>query len=204
MDVISLPCRRGSLFDALSAWYQYLLYLIKKRPSEVLERFKQHSPKDVAISTITLFELEYGVEKSEYRQRSEDALAKFLLPLNLINLDRSSAIEAATIRAQLEKKGMPIGPYDLLSIRWISISAHYLCAVHIITLGFLDFRFKHHRCFMGNFERNSVCPVLFGRTSPCCGTFSLRTDRCYWYLFRSAVLISQDFSLQFFLLSKVE
>ncbi|MDL2122437.1 MAG: PIN domain-containing protein [Deltaproteobacteria bacterium] len=61
-----------------------------------------------------MFELEYGVEKSEYRQRSEDALAKFLLPLNLINLDRSSAIEAATIRVQLEKKGMPIGPYDLL------------------------------------------------------------------------------------------
>ena len=29
-------------------------------------------------------------------------------------MDRSSAIEAATIRAQLEKKGMPIGPYDLL------------------------------------------------------------------------------------------
>lgn len=90
------------------------IYLIKKRPPEVLERFRQHSPQDVAISTITLFELQYGVERSQYRQRSEDALAKFLLPLNLIDLDRSSAIEAATIRAQLEEKGMLIGPYDLL------------------------------------------------------------------------------------------
>ena len=90
------------------------IYLIKKRPTAVLERFRQHSLQDVAISTITLFELQYGVEKSQYRERSEDALAKFLLPLNLINLDHSSAIEAATIRAQLEKKGMPIGPYDLL------------------------------------------------------------------------------------------
>ena len=90
------------------------IYLIKKRPPEVLERFRQHSPQDVAISTITLFELEYGVEKSQYPQRSKDALAKFLLPLNLISLDRSSAIEAAIIRAQLERKGMPIGPYDLL------------------------------------------------------------------------------------------
>ena len=90
------------------------IYLIKKRPPKVLERFRQHSPQDVAISTITLFELEYGVEKSQYQQRSKDALAKFLLPLNLINLDRPSAIEAAIIRAQLEKKGMPIGPYDLL------------------------------------------------------------------------------------------
>ena len=90
------------------------IYLIKKRPPEVLDRFRQHSPQDVAISIITLFELEYGVEKSQYRQRSKDALAKFLLPLNLINLDRSSALESAIIRAQLEKKGMPIGPYDLL------------------------------------------------------------------------------------------
>ena len=90
------------------------IYLIKKRPLAVLERFRQYSPKDVAISTITLFELQYGIEKSQYRERSKDALAKFLLPLNLINLDRSSAVEAAIIRAQLEKKGMPIGPYDLL------------------------------------------------------------------------------------------
>lgn len=90
------------------------IYLIKRRPSGVLERFRQHSPQDVAISTITLFELQYGVEKSRYRQRSEDALAKFLLPLNLIDLDYPSAVEAATIRAQLEKKGAPIGPYDLL------------------------------------------------------------------------------------------
>jgi tRNA(fMet)-specific endonuclease VapC len=72
------------------------------------------TPQDVAISTITLFELQYGVERSQYPKRSKDALAKFLSPLNLIDLDRSTAIESAIIRAQLEKKGMPIGPYDLL------------------------------------------------------------------------------------------
>ena len=90
------------------------IYLIKERPIEVLERFRQYLPQDVAIYSITLFELEYGVEKSQYRQRSEDALAKFLLPLNLINFDSSSSFEAAKIRVQLEKKGRPIGPYDLL------------------------------------------------------------------------------------------
>ena len=90
------------------------IYLIKKRPPEALAQFKRHSPLDVAISTITLFELEYGVEKSQYRQRSQDALAKFLLPFNLLELDRSAATDAAAIRAELEKKGLPIGPYDLL------------------------------------------------------------------------------------------
>jgi len=90
------------------------IYLIKQRPKEVLERFMQFSPKDVAISVITLFELQYGVEKSRYKQRSEEALAKFLLPLNIIDFDRSSAMEAASIRAQLEEEGIPIGAYDLL------------------------------------------------------------------------------------------
>ena len=90
------------------------IYLIKKRPSAVLERFRQHSPQDVAISAITLFELHYGIEKSRYRQRAEVALAKFLLPLSLIDIDQAAAIEAAAIRAKLEKNGMPIGPYDLL------------------------------------------------------------------------------------------
>lgn len=90
------------------------IYLIKKRPKEVLYHFKQHSPQDVAISTITLFELQYGIEKSQYPQQSKDALKKFLLPLNLINMDRSSALESAIICAQLEKKGMLIGPHDLL------------------------------------------------------------------------------------------
>jgi tRNA(fMet)-specific endonuclease VapC len=90
------------------------IYLIKKHSSAILERFREHSPQDVAISAITLFELHYGVEKSQYRQRSEGALDKFLLPLNIIDLDRPAAVEAAAIRAQLEKQGISIGPYDLL------------------------------------------------------------------------------------------
>lgn len=90
------------------------IYLIKKRPEEVPDRFRQHSPKDVAISIITLFELEYGIEKSNHAKRSKKALSKFLSPLTLIGLDRDAVSEAASMRARLEKKGMPIGPYDIL------------------------------------------------------------------------------------------
>lgn len=90
------------------------IYLIKKRPQEVLERFKQHSPEDVAISTVTLFELEYGAQKSQYIQRTQEALARFLIPLTLLDVDHPAAAEAAVIRAKLEKNGTPIGPCDLL------------------------------------------------------------------------------------------
>ena len=90
------------------------IYMIKRRPPEVLQRFKGHSPREFAISTITVYELRYGVEKSQFRQRSEDALTKFLLPLNVVDLDHGAAQEAAVIRAELERKGTTIGPYDLL------------------------------------------------------------------------------------------
>ena len=99
---------------------QYLLdtniciYMIKKHPPEVFARFKQHSLRDVAISIITLYELEYGIQKSEYRQRSKNNLATFIKPLNILNLDRASVLDSAFIRAQLENKGTPIGSYDLL------------------------------------------------------------------------------------------
>ncbi len=90
------------------------IYLIKKRPPEVLEKFRQHSPLNVAISTVTLFELEYGAQKSQRIKRTQEALAKFLLPLILLDVDRPAAIDAAVIRAKLERNGTPIGPYDLL------------------------------------------------------------------------------------------
>jgi len=89
------------------------IYLIKKRPPEAFEHFRLHSPGEVAISIITVFELEYGAQKSRYQQGTRDAMAKFMSPLQVINLDRSSVLESAAIRATLEKKGMPIGPYDL-------------------------------------------------------------------------------------------
>lgn len=90
------------------------IYVIKKRPPKALERFRLHAPVEVGTSIITVYELEYGAQKSRYQQRTRDAMAKFLSPLQVINLDRSSVQESAAIRASLDKKGMPIGPYDLL------------------------------------------------------------------------------------------
>lgn len=90
------------------------IYLIKKRPQNVLEKFRRHSPADMALSVITLFELEYGVAKSNQPQRASKALAKFVSPLNILGLNRAAATEAAALRAGLEGKGTPIGPYDIL------------------------------------------------------------------------------------------
>ncbi len=99
---------------------QYLLdtniciYLIKKRPIEVFSRFQRYRINDVAISVVTFFELQYGVEKSKSRVKSENALLSFIKNLNVIGLDMEACSKAASVRADLETKGTPIGAYDLL------------------------------------------------------------------------------------------
>ena len=90
------------------------IYLIKKRPQNVLKQFEKHPPSEVALSIISLFELEYGAAKSSQPQRAQKALAKFLLPFAIIDMDQAAAAEAAKIRARLKKNGTPIGPYDVL------------------------------------------------------------------------------------------
>ena len=90
------------------------IYLIKKRPDKVLDKFKTLSPGDVAISSITLAELTYGIMKSSNPKKNQEALDKFLTPLELLNFDFIATIEYGKIRAFLEKNGMPIGPLDTL------------------------------------------------------------------------------------------
>ncbi|WP_339367211.1 PIN domain-containing protein, partial [Picosynechococcus sp. PCC 7002] len=40
------------------------IYIIKEKPSQVLEKFEQIEPHKLGISIITLAELEYGAAKS--------------------------------------------------------------------------------------------------------------------------------------------
>lgn len=90
------------------------IYIIKKKPSAVIERLLKNKIGDIAISVITLCELEYGVGKSSKRVLNKLALTEFLYPLNILNYDDNAAICYGKIRADLEQKGQIIGPMDLL------------------------------------------------------------------------------------------
>ncbi|MBS3776834.1 MAG: type II toxin-antitoxin system VapC family toxin [Bacteroidales bacterium] len=90
------------------------IYIIKKRPANVLKKFESLSPGDVAISSITLAELYYGIMKSSNPKKNQEALDKFLIPLEILDFDYAVTIEYGKIRADLEKNGTPIGPLDTL------------------------------------------------------------------------------------------
>lgn len=90
------------------------IYIIKKHPEKVLNKFNSLSPGDISISSITLAELHYGIMKSSNPQKNKEALDKFLTPLEILDFDYFATIAYGIIRANLEKNGTPIGPLDTL------------------------------------------------------------------------------------------
>lgn len=99
---------------------QYLLdtniciYIINKRPESVYKKFKKVNLENIFISSITDFELRYGVEKSQRSEKNFHILEEFIGYLNILPFDTSESMVAASIRNRLEKKGEMIGPYDIL------------------------------------------------------------------------------------------
>lgn len=90
------------------------IYIIKKKPLVVLEKFQKLPLGIVGISMITLAELQYGIEKSQKPERNQLALNHFLTPLEIIDFDYQASIEYGRIRADLARKGTPIGSLDML------------------------------------------------------------------------------------------
>ena len=90
------------------------IYMIKNDPPEVREHFQMLIPGDIAISSITVAELQYGVEKSAAKERNARALEAFLLPLEIAPFDLDSAVVYGRIRTVLERQGKPIGGMDML------------------------------------------------------------------------------------------
>ena len=70
-------------------------------------------PKTIAIPTVVLFELEVGISKSKSPKKRRGQLESFISPVNILPFGLDEVRWAATIRADLEKQGKPIGPYDV-------------------------------------------------------------------------------------------
>ncbi|MBN1902373.1 type II toxin-antitoxin system VapC family toxin [Candidatus Sumerlaeota bacterium] len=90
------------------------IYLIKKKPAQILGKMMKMDIEDIGISTITLSELLYGIEKSRHPERNKMALMEFLVPFAILDFDQNAAKEYGRIRASLERKGKIIGSMDML------------------------------------------------------------------------------------------
>ena len=90
------------------------IYAIKNKPQAVITNLLQHSADDICVSSITYGELMHGVEKSQAVERNRMAITLFLSAISILPFGSSAAEEYGKIRADLERKGTPIGPMDTL------------------------------------------------------------------------------------------
>ena len=89
-----------------------VIYVIKRRPIELLEIFNRYASQ-MCISSITLAELQHGVEKSSRPEHNQKQVDDFTTRLDVLSYGSKSSLHYGEIRANLEKKGIIIGVNDL-------------------------------------------------------------------------------------------
>lgn len=98
------------------------IHLINRGPRHVavLRRIDGLHYGDVMISAISLAELRFGIAKSTRRPENQTLLEMFLARFEVADFDAAAADAYGRVRAELERRGTPIGPLDTL------IAAHCL------------------------------------------------------------------------------
>ena len=94
-----------------------VIALLTNRPPSVRERLRREATASlsIGISSIVLFELWYGVARSQHRAQNTERLRAFLAGnISVVHFEEEDALIAGDLRAELERSGTPIGPYDLL------------------------------------------------------------------------------------------
>jgi tRNA(fMet)-specific endonuclease VapC len=89
------------------------IYIINNRPKQVVEHIKKLKVHQVKLSAISLAELEYGVSKSQAREKNRRALIDFATAFDIVDFNDSDAEIFGIVRADLERKGKVIGAYDM-------------------------------------------------------------------------------------------
>ncbi|HET7268625.1 MAG TPA: tRNA(fMet)-specific endonuclease VapC [Oleiagrimonas sp.] len=87
------------------------IFTIKNRPAMVRERFKRFADQ-LCISSVTWMELVYGAERSAHPQDNLRIVEGLAARLSVLDYDVEAASHSGQIRADLARKGTPIGPYD--------------------------------------------------------------------------------------------
>ena len=92
------------------------IFIKKKKYASTLTQLKKNRQKGLCISSITLAELEFGIENAEYeyKARNQIALMEFLSIIEIKNFDEDAAKEYGILRKDLKDKKCLIGPLDML------------------------------------------------------------------------------------------
>jgi tRNA(fMet)-specific endonuclease VapC len=90
------------------------IYALKDRPPEVLARLQALGPAAVALSVITVLELRQGAEGSQWPEAAHARLDSLLSPMQILPFEQEDALVGSRLRADLSRRGRPIGDFDSL------------------------------------------------------------------------------------------
>jgi len=111
-----------------------VIYVLKRRPIQVLDIFNQNTNR-MAISSITLSELIYGAEKSRNISKNLEAIEDFISHIEVLSYDQKTSQTYGQIKAKLEKNEEIIGEND------IHIAAHAISqGLILVTNNLNEFR----------------------------------------------------------------
>jgi len=94
-----------------------VIALLNNRPETVRKRMRRAITRHnaIAVSSVVLYELWYGIARSTCRRENVERLRAFLSgSIDVVPFDADDAVAAGDLRATLEGAGPSIGPYDLL------------------------------------------------------------------------------------------
>lgn len=89
-----------------------LIYVFK-RSGNCLAQLTSKADSEIALSTINLFELEYGMGKSNNRIKMDAYVLNLRKRYAVLDFNLAASQQAGAVRALLHTQGTPIGPYDV-------------------------------------------------------------------------------------------
>lgn len=90
-----------------------IVALIRGRHDHARGRFRDAEGR-LGVSTVTVMELEYGVERGLDPRRARGEAEELVSLVDVLPFDEVAAMHAGRVRAQLAAAGTPIGPFDTL------------------------------------------------------------------------------------------
>jgi tRNA(fMet)-specific endonuclease VapC len=90
------------------------IYFLNRASEKVVQQFKELSPSQIKLPSITVAELYYGAEKSNFKAKNREKVKRFVSTFEIVSFDEKACTAYAKIRHSLERSGTPVGPMDLL------------------------------------------------------------------------------------------
>ena len=90
------------------------IFLIKNKNQQLIEKLKKNYNKGIFISSLTLAELEFGVENSDHKEKNRISLIEFLTIFEILNFEQKDTQAFGIIKSDLRKSGKMIGAMDAL------------------------------------------------------------------------------------------